>query len=204
MSSQYSSMVADSLITGSGKPNPAKPRFYMDKELSEFESAKAGQQIWRDVEMVEIIVPGDNKNVWAGRVKAEHRERWPDWYKAFKEGLEPPQDGYPLKEWPLLSPAQVANFAALNIQTVEALAALPDGALQHLGMGGFQIRDKAQKWLAVQADSSALNAALAERDAANAERDDLRKRVEAMERRFTALLERDAGPAPASGAEPQA
>lgn len=181
-------------LTPGEKESPARPRFYMDKELMTADSDKAGKQIWRDVEMVEIIVPGDSKNIWAGRVKDEHRFRWPGYYEAFKKGQEPPQYGYPIKEWPALTPAQVANFQALNIHTVEALAQVPDNLLQHLGMGAFQTRDKAQKWLAVQKDAEVLNQVMAERDASNAARDatqrqldDLQARLGAMERAQTPL-----------------
>lgn len=125
----------------------AFPRFYLEPELQGFESEKAGRPVYKDVEYVEIHIPGDSKSTWGGRVKDEHRMRWPAQYEAFKKGQEPVHDGYPLKEWPPMTPAMVANLASLNVHTVEQLAAVQDGALMNLGTGGRQIRDKARAWL---------------------------------------------------------
>jgi len=123
------------------------PRFYMDQIEHTFESARAGRPVWLDVEMVEITVAGDTRTQVHQRVKDEHRQRWPKAYEAFKAGLTPAVDGYPIEQWPPLSPAMVANFKAANIHTVEQLASLSDGHLGNLGLGGRQIRDRAAAWL---------------------------------------------------------
>lgn len=151
------------------------PRFFLDKVESGFKSQQAGHPVYDDVEMVEIIVPGLRGTIACEKVKDHHRQRWPREYDAFKQGQELPPDGNPLKLWPPMTPATVANLAALNIHTVEALAALADGQLQNLGVGARQMRDQAQTWLEqakggepiarLQAQIDGLTAQLAARDA---------------------------------------
>lgn len=123
------------------------PRFYRNAQQNNFKSEQAGHPVFDDIEMVEILIPGDKNSIVSERVKDEHRNRWPKEYEAFKRGLEPVEDGAPLAEWPPLTPAQVANFASINIRTVEQLAGVNDNNLQALGMGGRQIREKARNWL---------------------------------------------------------
>lgn len=123
------------------------PRFFLDKMELPFKSAEAGHPVYADVEMVEVTTAGDTRSTWVGKVKDEHRQRWPQAYQAFKQGLEPAVDGMPLEQWPPLTPGQVANLKAIKIFTVEQLAGISDGHLQNIGLGGRQLRDKAIAWL---------------------------------------------------------
>jgi hypothetical protein len=150
-----------SLLPGETKVS-AFPRFFVESELQEFKSNEAGHSIYADVEMVEVIIPGDSKSTWAGRVKQEHKDRWPREYEAFKKGQAVEHDGYPLKMWPPMTPALVATLGALNVYTVEQLAAVQDGALQNLGTGGRQLRDKAKMFLEQQAGGEPLARIVAE------------------------------------------
>ena len=123
------------------------PRFFLDKMELPFKSAEAGHPVFVDVEMVEVTTAGDTRSTWVGKVKDEHRQRWPQSYNAFKQGLEPVVDGMPLEQWPPMTPGLVANLKAIKIFTVEQLAGISDGHLQNIGLGGRQLRDKAEAWL---------------------------------------------------------
>lgn len=147
----------------------AFPRFYRDKAENAFRSNQEGRPVFDEVEMVEIIIPGQPQSIATRRVKQEHRDRWPQHYAAFKAGLEPAQDGSPLEEWPPLSPAQVANLKALQIHTVEQLAGASDTALEKIGMGARALRDKAAAWLSNAAGGQALSEALARAERAEAQ-----------------------------------
>lgn len=109
-------------------------------------SVKAGHYVAKDVEYVRITPPGGNLIVEA-EVTDTHRMRFERQYKAWLEGVEPPSDGQPLREWPPASPAIVKTMDAIGIRTVEALAACPDGILQGAGMGALTLKDKAKAWL---------------------------------------------------------
>lgn len=140
------------------------PRFHVEARHNAHKSAAEGRAIYDDVEYVEITVAGDTRTVVDERVKDEHKARWPQAYAAFKEGRELAVDGTPLEAWPLLMPSQVAEFKALNIRTVDALAALDDGNLNRLGTGGRMIRDRAKAFLESAAGSAPAIKALADNE----------------------------------------
>lgn len=156
------------------------PRFYRDKAENGFKSAQAGHAVYDDVEMVEIIIPGQNQSIATERVKAEHKARWPTQYAAWKAGLEVAQEGSPLEFWPPLTPAQVANMKALNVHTVEQLAAVDDTALTRMGMGARDLREKAKAWLENAKGGESVSKLMAENAA-------LKAQISAMETNYADL-----------------
>ncbi len=154
--------------------DPTFPRFYRDKLENGFKSSQAGHAVYDDVEMVEIIIPGQMQSIATSRVKPEHKQRWPNQYAAFLAGLTPSVEGSPLEEWPPLSPAQVANLKVVNVHTVEQLAAVNDGDLDKIGMGARALRDKAAAWLDNAKGGEALSKTLADNERLKAELETLR------------------------------
>ena len=126
--------------------DPIIPRFYMEAVHDVVASEHAGRAIFRDEERVELIIPG-GLNQPVKRVTDEHRQRWPEQYKAFKAGITQSADGTPIEQWALLSRAQVAELKALNIHTIEACASIKDSDMHRLPMGAKAIRNAAQVWL---------------------------------------------------------
>ena len=118
-------------------------------------SAEEGRAIFEDREIVEVHVPGDMKSVVVHKVTQKHIDRWPQHYKAFKEGLEAPVEGYPLTEYAALTASKVAELRHLKIKTVEQLSELTDSAISKLGMGGREMVKKATAFLEVSADATA-------------------------------------------------
>lgn len=123
------------------------PRFYVRAIEDVPESRKAGRPIFKDVEYVDVIIPGDKLTMPSFKVTDEHRKRWPQHYKAFKEGQTDPVVGTPLKEWPALTTSQVEELKAIRIYTVEALADLSDQGLQNVGLGARSLQAKAKAFL---------------------------------------------------------
>lgn len=117
--------------------------FYMESIEDKEASVTEGRPIFRDYEFIEIRIPGDKNTVICEPVNDEYRARWPNQYMAFKNQQVQVNDGTPLEEWPILRKSQVMMFKAVNIHTVEQLAAVSDGNLGNLGMGGREFRDKA-------------------------------------------------------------
>jgi hypothetical protein len=95
------------------------PRFHIKAVRNNFLSAKEGREVWNDEEYVELIVPGDNKNIVDVRVKDEHRERWPTKYAAFKANMEAPESGTPLDEWAGVGRSQVMELNSVHIRAME-------------------------------------------------------------------------------------
>lgn len=137
-----------------------RPIFKLDQVQDEAASQMAGRPIYREVERVEILMPGGfNQPVF--NVTDAHRQRWPREYEAFKKGQEVAIEGTPIDHWAFLSRAMVHELKALNVFTVEQCATLSDTALQRIGMGGRQIRNAAVAYLddaAAMAQTSQLTA----------------------------------------------
>lgn len=68
-------------------------------------------------------------------------------YEFWKSGEEMPVNGTAIKGWCVLTPAQQANILQAGIRTVEDLAAVPDGSIGILGIGGVDLKRKASAWL---------------------------------------------------------
>lgn len=120
----------------------------------------AGHFGGKDIDIA-LITPVGGKLIHEAEVTETLLAQWkntPDFryrydaYMAWKEGAEPPVNGYDLKMWPPISGAQVKQFNSRNIRSVEELAELPDDYLASFGPGTRAIRDKAREWLKSSSD----------------------------------------------------
>jgi hypothetical protein len=118
-------------------------------------SADAGRPIFKDVEFVRIIVPGDKNSTVFQPATEAHRNRFPLAYAAFQRQAATPVEGTPLEHWPAITRALAMTYKAANIPTVEALAEVHDGNLKGLGPDARQWREKARAYVAQAADAAA-------------------------------------------------
>lgn len=102
-----------------------------------------------DIEMVEILVPGDAKSGPIRIVDDGVKKRFADQYRNWKAGLSQNVQGTPI-ELMVGTGSAMHQFKANNLHTVEQLAAVTDGALDHLGTGARELRDRAQRIIASQ------------------------------------------------------
>jgi hypothetical protein len=119
------------------------------------ESEKNGREIFRDVEFVKIIVPGDRESVVFQPATAEHKRRFPLAYRRFKEQEQVAQEGTPIEAWPAIGRGLALTLKAAGIPTVEALANVHDGNLDKLGHGIRELRAKAQGFIAQASNAAA-------------------------------------------------
>ncbi|AAK94385.1 hypothetical protein Mx8p50 [Myxococcus phage Mx8] len=108
-------------------------QFGMHAKRDEEETTKAGRPVFKDVEYIRIVVPGDRNNDIFRPATDEDRGLYRRQYEAFLAGKSDVQVGTPLKEWPAITRAEVENLAYFKIVTVEQLAAVPDALLQKIG-----------------------------------------------------------------------
>lgn len=126
----------------------AHPRFFMETRQNKFRSETEGSPRFDDIEMVEILIPGDRLSTSVQQVKDEHRRRWPKAYAAFKEGQEAPVDGTPLEQLPGITKARVEELRYYHVRAIEQLASMPDELLMKAApMDGRGLRDKAKRWV---------------------------------------------------------
>lgn len=162
---------------------------------------------WKNVDFAEITRPGQNdtverevepwladmlKRVESGLVPAQWHEHFVKAYQLWKEGNEIPEDGTPLKMWPLVDPAQVEHLLYIKVRTVEALAQLDDSALSKVGTGAVELRNKARAWLSAATNTGATAAKL---DALAVENADLKAQVAAMRAQLEAIAAKQKAPA---------
>lgn len=115
----------------------AKPRFWMEDVYNH--TTKGLDK----VEMVEIRVAGEDKNVWAGRVTDDHRRRFANQYRAFKNNEELPVNGTPLSNLAGMNYQLEQTLKFMGFASIEELARATEQACTQF-MSGYAWRKKAQ------------------------------------------------------------
>jgi hypothetical protein len=130
--------------------------------LNEGKSQIAGRPIHDDVDVCELRFPGSrNTGVypaesfshWATDIatgtqyKVTYAERFPGPYRQFKERALQTKSGTPLDYALFLTEARRAELRALNIYTIEALAAVDGQELKNLGPMGRDAKNRAIEYL---------------------------------------------------------
>lgn len=141
-------------------------QFYMRAVQNKFESNQQGRPIFDEKEYIKIMIPGDRNSNVDSPVTPEYKMRFAERYSRFKSNEKQAQSGTPIDIWPQMTVGRVAELKALNIFTVEQIAALDDGHA-HKIMGFNDLRNRAQAFLATaegDAENSKLAAELAKRD----------------------------------------
>jgi hypothetical protein len=118
----------------------------------------------RDVEHI-YVTPSGGKNThvavatdWLRNKTIDAQQRPPrfppEWltqiqskYDSWKRGVEIPEFGTSVRNWAAASPSEIKRCINANVLTVEALAAVSEEGLAHLGMGSRELKQKAEKWL---------------------------------------------------------
>lgn len=179
---------------------PAYVRFEKRAEEDRDATIKAGHFVGRDVDFVLITPPGSKDevvkkvadwlpqlrvNVKDNRMPGELADRYLKAYEHWARGEEIPPTGTPIKGWPVLSPSQQKTcIEGANIRTVEDLAQANGEAISRLGMGGYELKQKAEAWLKA---SSSIGTVVQENVALRIKVDTLESQIKALETRNAAL-----------------
>lgn len=140
-----------------GDEDTCIPNFHYQVVQDEQKTAKEGKPVFEEIEMVEIIIPGNDRERPCFRVTQEYIDRWPEPYRRFKEKLEKKmEDGYYLEEWPQITRSMAATLKHHHISTVEQLAKIPDANLMNIGPGILDLKYKAQKFVETMADEAVV------------------------------------------------
>lgn len=124
-------------------------------------SVLKGRPIFDDVEMITFRFAGDTKRICtfpavetdpnATREQGypvSYAEAYPEQYRKFKASEQQTVAGTPVAEAPFLTEGKRRELRALNIHSIEALAALDGQNLKTLGMGGRELKNQAVAYLA--------------------------------------------------------
>ena len=150
---------------------------------NEAASKSAGRPIFDQLEIVEIRFAGDRQKVAvfpahdvdpnatrdalaAGTIHSgdviTYAMAHPTQYRRFKSMEAQDVSGTPLSEAPFLQQSKRLELRALNIHTVEALAALDGTPLKQIGMGGRELKNQAIAYLEKAAGSADVTAMAAQ------------------------------------------
>jgi hypothetical protein len=162
-------------------------KFFKGQVKDEAKSAAQGRICYRDVDMIQIIIPGDKHNVVMRKIKPSDKVNYPKQYEAFRKMEEFVPEGTLIDNWPLLSRSQIEDMKYQGIFTVEQLANLPDDLLQRLGMGARRIRDNAIAFLEAAKTGAVPAKLVSENEALQRANDLLKTQVEDLARRLENL-----------------
>ena len=146
---------------------PPFARFVVEAVEDRNASLEAGHWVGQDVIMIHLTPRGSKDIIeavakdWLKMMVIEvqqgrFEQTWLDQYKAayenFKNGVETTPDGFSLKNWPAIRPAQLKVCQSLNIHTLEELVRCNEESLAAIGMGARALVTAARSYLDQAAD----------------------------------------------------
>jgi hypothetical protein len=192
---------------------PPYVRFEIRQKEDRTASIEAGRLVMRDVIYVLVTQIGSSdtyNNVaedWLALMRSEASaepprvpmqwvRHWEEMYEAFKKSFSNEVEGTPLRSWPMILPDQLDACIRISCFTVEDLAVLTEEGIGRLGMGGRELKRKAEAWMQSATDHGKLaNSVVAMEEQLKS----LRERNESLEAQIKLLAEA-AAPAPAKKA----
>lgn len=134
---------------------------------------------YHEVEYLELLIPGDSKSSPCHLVDDRLRQQYARNYQAFREGKELPTDGTAVEHWLGADNSYTLVLKSMHLRTVEAVADMSDAVCKELGLGGTELRRKAQVFLEVQRDGVKADELAAKDNTI----EDLKRRLAALEGR---------------------
>jgi hypothetical protein len=129
-------------------------RFFKLARIDVLASQAANRPVFKDMDYVEVMIPGDKNNIVVEPVWQQYKDRFPQKWAQYLAGEEQTASGTPLKVAPFLTPALVEDLKFLKIVTIEQLASLPDTAMNF--MGAQEYKQAAIRYLNVTSSNESL------------------------------------------------
>lgn len=152
-------------MIGVAQARPPFIEFFVQAQPDTPRSLELGYRVTKDIDMVRIVQPGSRDDLlkeakgWIKQLRDKYlsnaHDAYPEeWinaienkYEMWKKGQDAPLNGTSVKEWPLLSPAQVQNLIACHLLTIEDVSEMTENAMIQYGMGARELKEKAREWL---------------------------------------------------------
>lgn len=175
-----------------GKYNPEADatllvKFYMRPRLDQAASKKEGRPIYKEVEHIDIRVPG-NRNAGAARpATPADKERFAEHYRRFKDRVsQDDTSGTLLSEWAPISRSQAEELAFFHVKTVEQLANMSDTQVSKF-MGMMGLKERAKEWLDKINEDKKYNEVAEEAKAANKKNSELEHELNELKQQLADL-----------------
>ena len=153
-------------------------RFFRKAARDDVKSLEDGVMRFKDVEYIQIMVPGDRDNVISRPAGDGDKRRFAQQYEDWKrtDSTEQIVIGTPLEMWGRLSLSQIEEFRYIGVRSVEQLAELNDSAMLKMP-GASELKRKAQTFVQAQHDEAPMRKMQAELESRDAE---LAKQAQAL------------------------
>lgn len=135
--------------------------FFPEAVLNLAKSEKSGRPIFDDIELIRFQFAGDTKRICVfpatetdpnatreAGYPISYAEAYPEQYRKYKAQEQQTVSGTPISEAPFLTEGKRRELRALNIHSIEALAAVDGPSMKSLGMGGREWKNQAVAYLA--------------------------------------------------------
>jgi hypothetical protein len=158
-------------------------KFFLKARPDRIATEKEGRPIYKDVEYIDIKIPGDRAGGVCRPARPRDIARFQKHYDAFKSRTEEVViEGTPLVEWSLIGRSQAEELSFFNVKTVEQLAAMSDSnAAQFMGMNN--LKAKANDWLSVAKENKASDELAIELKKRDDEISELKAAVKALQKK---------------------
>lgn len=159
--------------------------FYKKWVRNNFKSQQEGREIGEEQDYILIFSPGQAKTEVRRKATDADKEFYFGEWSAYEAGKVSQVQGTPIEMLPGLPNGMADMLKSLYICTIEQMAGLADIALQKIGMGGNDLREKARAYLNGQTrEAAALKEQL---EAANIKIKTLETANAALQARVTEL-----------------
>lgn len=142
-------------------------------------SREAGRAIYKEVDFIRIMVPGDKLTVIEREVDEIDRRRFAARYEKWLAGAGNAVEGTPLSSLPKMTPSKVEEYKFFNVHTVEQLAAAPDSLGQKF-MGFNGDKQAAQAFLEIAKGNAPIAKMNEELKARDSKIEDLQAQIDAL------------------------
>jgi hypothetical protein len=143
-------------------------------------SREAGRAVYEERDFIRIHVPGDKTSVVYRQVTEQDAQRFADRYQKWKAGQQDAVVGTPLTALPGMTPSKVEEYKYFKIVTVEQLADAPDNLGQKF-MSFQADKQRAKAFMEVAANNAPIERMNSELQKRDAEIENLRTMVEALQ-----------------------
>lgn len=134
-------------------------QFYERVEKDNFASQKEGRPIFKNVDFIKIMKPGDNTTeIDTYATEADKRRFHRQWALYQNNKSSEQVQGTDVREWPIIDRATAEGLRAQKFYTVEQIANASDQQSQALGMMGPRLKQQAQAYLLKAKDGAANQA----------------------------------------------
>jgi hypothetical protein len=139
-----------------GQDNKLIVHFYQQVFRDNFKSKGLGRPVHVTQDFIRIIFPGDRLRVIEREASEHDKARFATKWLMYKAGKSEEVQGTLLSTWGAMAPNLAADYAALNVKTVEQLASADELMITNLGMGAREWKTRAQAYLAATGRSTEL------------------------------------------------